>query len=38
MSLFVMDSKEELFGKYCRISPLVFSLAPLSQEWYGLAK
>lgn len=27
-----------LFGMYWRISPLVFSFAPCSQEWYGRAK
>src|SRR3990167_3021109 len=28
----------EPFGRYCRISPLVFSLVPRSHEWYGVAK
>ena len=25
-------------GRYCRISPFVFSLVPLSQAWWGVAK
>lgn len=25
-------------GRYCRISPLVFSLVPRFNRWYGVAK
>ena len=31
-------AKSVRFGKYQRMSPLVFSFVPLSHEWYGWAK
>lgn len=35
ISFLVMDSKAIFFGKNCRMSPFMFSLAPRSQEEYG---